>query len=378
MSSIKKNLLRSLLLPLVLSILFSCASKFKVYAQKKNFILVLDAGHGGHDNGTSGFHEKEKNINLSVALLVGKKISQRFPKVKVIYTRKDDRYIELYQRARIANKNNADLFISIHTNGVKNRKAHGIETFTLGLWRTKENLNVAIRENQSILLEKDYQKNYSNFNPHSTESYIIFETLQNKHLEQSILAAQYVQGELRHIGTANRGVRQAGFLVLHQTAMPSILVELGFISNSRDIKILRSHQGQKKLSDAIVNGFSRYYKNFNQALGVKTIENSNYQEDDYVQSPIPPKEKTINYPQKQKTVYRIQILASKRKISKRDRQLKGEKVLIEKVGRYYCYSVFASTKLSTAKRKLKRYKRRFKGAFIVSYQNNQRKKIYYK
>ena len=214
---------------LCLSSILSC---FCMTGYAKDFIVVLDAGHGGHDAGAVGRISKEKNINLKVALAVGQLLSQKHNDIKVVYTRKSDKFIPLHKRADIANNAKADIFVSIHTNSLpKGKIARGTETYTLGLHRSKENLAVAQKENAVILIESDYKQRYAGFNPNSAESYIMFEFIQDKNMQQSINLAQFVQNQFRITAQRNdRGVRQAGFLVLHATSMPSILVELGYIS----------------------------------------------------------------------------------------------------------------------------------------------------
>ena len=184
-------------------------------AAEKSFTVVIDAGHGGKDPGAKGTIINEKAINLGIALKLGKLITQNHQDVQVVYTRSSDKFVELDERANIANRCKADLFISIHTNAVaKGNNAHGTETYTLGLARTDENLEVAKRENSVILLEEDYQQRYEGFDPNSTESYIIFEFIQNKHKEQSIGFASEIQKYFTVAQREDRGVRQAGFLVL--------------------------------------------------------------------------------------------------------------------------------------------------------------------
>lgn len=231
----------------------------------EEFVVVIDAGHGGKDPGAQSANRKvnEKDIALSVALRTGELIHKRHPEVTVKYTRRTDVYVTLNGRAQIANKAKADLFISIHCNAAENRSAYGAEVFVLGSedYRTTANLNAAKRENSVILLEKDYKETYQGFDPNSPESYIIFEYLQGEYLKESIELAQDVQTELcSTAGRYNRGVHQAGFLVLHATAMPSILVELGFISNADELKTLNSAEGKETYSKSIANGFDTYYK----------------------------------------------------------------------------------------------------------------------
>lgn len=200
-------------------------------AEKRNFTLVIDAGHGGHDAGAVGAYSKEKDINLRVALAFGKLVEENCPDVKVIYTRKRDVFIPLQTRADIANRNKADLFISVHTNALPaGRLAYGSETYTLGMARANANLAVAKRENSVITLENDYKSTYQGFDPNKAESYVIFEFMQDKFMKQSVDLASAIQKQYVNAGRPNKGVHQAGFLVLRNTSMPSVLTELGFIT----------------------------------------------------------------------------------------------------------------------------------------------------
>lgn len=226
------------------------------------FTLVIDAGHGGHDSGAVGSVAKEKTINLNVALALGKLIESNCPDVKVIYTRKTDVFVALQERANIANRNKADLFISIHTNAVASNKGsvYGAETYTLGMHRASENLEVAKRENSVITMETDYKTKYQGFDPNKAESYIIFELMQDKHMAQSVKLAKAIQQQYTSTGRKNKGVHQAGFLVLRQTSMPSVLTELGFISNPNEEAFLNSTDGVNKLARSIYDGFRNYRK----------------------------------------------------------------------------------------------------------------------
>ena len=227
-----------------------------------SFTVVIDAGHGGHDAGAIGLKMKvqEKNLNLAVAKQLAAKIREKYPEVKVVLTRDTDVFLPLQQRADIANKNHADLFISIHTNAAENRKAQGAETFILGTDRMEDNLDVAMRENAVMKLEAD-QTVYQGFDPNSIESYIIFELMQNQYMDNSLVFAELVQNQF--VGTlqrANRGVRQAAFWVLLKSACPSVLVEMGFISNAEEEKWLASEEGKKGIVNGIFNAFEKYYK----------------------------------------------------------------------------------------------------------------------
>lgn len=232
---------------------------------ESKFTVVIDAGHGGKDGGAVRGIYKEKDINLSVALILGGLIEENFEDVKVIYTRKKDVFVDLKKRADIANKAKANLFISIHTNSTvaKTTNVSGADTYILGLTRSAENLEVAKRENSVILLEDDYTTKYQGFDPNAPESYIIFEFMTNKYMEQGLQLAGFIQKDIKDIAKrTDRGVRQAGFLVLRETSMPSILIELGFINNPIDAKFLSSRIGQRSMATAIYSGFKNYKKEF--------------------------------------------------------------------------------------------------------------------
>lgn len=243
-------------------------------AKSKDFIVVIDAGHGGKDPGAKGTIINEKSINLAVALKLGSLISNNNADVKVVYTRKSDVFVELDERANIANRCKADLFISIHTNSLPKRTTaiDGVETYTLGLARSDENLEVAKRENSVILLEDNYLQRYEGFDPNSAESYIIFDFIQNKHMEQSINFASTVQKCMVSASRSDRGVKQAGFLVLRKTGMPSVLIELGYICNSNEERFLASDQGQQQLANSIYNAFSKYKWEYDRKRGVITSQ----------------------------------------------------------------------------------------------------------
>lgn len=221
--------------------------------------VVIDAGHGGHDPGAVGKYSKEKDITLSIALKTGNLIKEHLKDVEVIYTRKTDVFVELHRRARIANEAKADLFISIHCNANKSTTPYGSETYVMGLHRSDANLAVAQLENASILLEDDYHVQYEGFDPRSPEGYIFFSMLQNAFLDQGLDLASRVQGHFRdHVKLYDRGVKQAGFLVLYKTTMPSVLIEAGFISNANEEKLLASESGQNKIAQAIFRAVKDY------------------------------------------------------------------------------------------------------------------------
>lgn len=223
--------------------------------------VVIDPGHGGLDDGTSGKISKEKDIALAISLKVGNLIKENIPGINIIYTRDSDVFIPLNERADIANRNNADLFMSIHCNGNTNINASGTETYAMGLHKSEGNLEVAKKENAAILYEEDYSTKYEGFDPNSTESYIIFTFLQNTFLQQSLNYASFVQDQFEtRAQRKNRGVKQAGFLVLWKTTMPSVLIEVGFLTNPKEELYLVSNEGQDYIASAIYRAFKDYKK----------------------------------------------------------------------------------------------------------------------
>jgi N-acetylmuramoyl-L-alanine amidase len=247
---------------LVLTLFLGLASQVDAQQTYKVRKVVLDAGHGGKDPGCHGHHSKEKEVALNITLELGKKIEAAFPDVDVIYTRTKDVFIALNERAAIANRNKADLFMSIHCNyiGARN-KASGTETFVMGLHRADDNLDVAKRENASILLEEDFEKTYEGFDPYSAEGHIILSMFQNAHLQQSIMLANNIESSFKKLcQLPSRGVKQAGFLVLRETTMPSVLIETGFLSTDADENFLMKEENQHKVAEAIFRAFSNYKK----------------------------------------------------------------------------------------------------------------------
>ena len=258
-----------------------------LYAQKKVAIrrVVIDAGHGGQDPGTIGQRAKEKNVALAIALKLGNMIQRNFKDVKVIFTRDRDVFVELNRRAQFANDMKADLFISIHCNANTNHSLRGAETYVMGLHKTQANLEIAKTENASILMESDYANRYDGFNPNTDESYITFSMFQDAYLEQSMEFAAEVQKQFEErVGMNDRGVRQAGFLVLYKTTMPSVLVETGYLSNPSEETFMVTDKGQEYIASAIFRAF----KNFKQ--NVESPEQSVSQQ--YPKSYIPKPEST--------------------------------------------------------------------------------------
>jgi N-acetylmuramoyl-L-alanine amidase len=223
--------------------------------------LVIDAGHGGHDPGTHGVSSKEKDIALKVALQVGEYIKEYLPDVEVIYTRDSDNFIELEQRANIANKNQADVFMSIHVNAISKSSVYGTETYVMGAYKTEGNFEVAKRENSVILYEDGYEEKYEGFDPNSPESQILFSLSQSAYIENSLYLASKIEEQFdKRAGRYSRGVKQAGFWVLWRTSMPSVLIEIGYLTNPKEEKELNSSTVQSNISSGIFRAF-RDYKN---------------------------------------------------------------------------------------------------------------------
>ena len=348
-------------------------------AQTKTFTVVIDAGHGGHDPGAIGKTSREKNINLSVALKLGKLIRTNCTDTKVIYTRERDVFVPLAKRAEIANNAKADLFISIHTNSLGgNQKVKGASTWTLGLAKSDANLEVAKRENAVILYEDDYQTRYAGFNPNSSESYIIFEFMQDKYMSQSVHLASLVQKEFKQTARReDRGVHQAGFLVLKASAMPSILVELGFISTPEEERYLNTDSGQNALARSIYRAFLTYKKEQEARTGESLTPNNKPLPDTSSRSSSTPSNKKRQEEAPRKNVsaplFKVQILASTRPISEGSRELKGLKnVDFYQEKGMYKYTCGSSTDYNEILRLKKQLSRRFKGAFIIAFKNGKK------
>lgn len=350
--------------------------------EAKDFVVVIDAGHGGHDPGALGKFSKEKTINLNVALKLGKQIKRNCPDVKVVYTRERDVFIPLGRRADIANNAKADLFISIHTNSVAGSKtAKGASTWTLGLAKSDANLEVAKRENSVILYESDYKTRYAGFNPNSAESYIIFEFMQDKYMSQSVHLASLVQKEFRHTcKRADRGVHQAGFLVLKASAMPSILVELGFISNPEEERYLNSEAGSTTLANGIFRAFLSYKREHeirmtgsSRTILPEETDAGNVEESDTTRTKQNVGKVTESQTDSGSPVFKIQILTSSRPIAANDKRLKGLKgVEHYQEGGLYKYTYGSSTDYNKVVRTKREITPKFKDAFIIAFKNGKK------
>lgn len=401
-------------------------------AGAEEFTVVIDAGHGGGDVGAVGIITREKDINLAVATKLGKLIEDNFKDVKVVYTRRSDTFVTLQGRADIANKAGGDLFISIHTNSIDKkarnyRTVAGASVYTLGFRRTEENLAVAMRENSVMKLEDDYTTVYEGFDPSSTESYIIFEMSRNKHVEQSVAAAQAIQQELvSTAGRRDRGVRQANFWVLFKTSMPAVLVELDFICNPVQEKYMASNKGREQMAQAIFNGFREYKRTIDHQTatvkGTKTAtkettmpqpqrkltpvdepvhevvapagaDDKKAEAAEAKTAPVSakksegqssvsgeevkPKAKSADTPAASdgRIIYKVQFMTGSKRLGKKSTEYKGmTDVECYVDGRVYKYTVGSYTTLQDAQKRLKQVRKKFPDAFVIKTRNGKRVK----
>lgn len=357
-------------------------------AGKKTFTLVIDPGHGGHDSGAVGAMSKEKNINLNVALAFGRLVEANCPDVNVIYTRKTDVFIPLGERANIANRNKADLFISVHTNALPmGRVAMGFEVYTLGMHRAADNLAVAKRENSVISLEKDYRQRYQGFDPNSSESYIMFEFIQDRNMSKSVELAKYIQKEAcASAGRNDKGVHQAGFLVLRATSMPSCLIELGFITTPDEERFLNSQDGISRLARGIYNAFAKYKNKHytssvvpyvkeeslpepdREMMAAQTIESKTAENVIPATEEVPAKEDTAGMP-----VFKVQILISNKPLSTNNSLFKGITGVESYVeDNYVKYTYGASTDLNKILRVRQHLLEKFPQAFVIAFKDGEK------
>jgi len=385
-----------------------------------DFTIVIDPGHGGKDSGTKGASSKEKDIVLAVGLKLGQLIRQRQPEVHVIYTRATDVFIPLDQRARIANKAKANLFLSIHADHAESPTVKGVSTFTLGQNRTRENMEIAKRENSVILLENDYKQRYEGFDPNSAESYIMFEFMQDNYMNQSIQFASTLQNTFAANGRLNRGVRQDVFLVLRCTSMPSVLVELGFLSNQEEEEFLKSEEGQEKMAASLYKSFIDFKSNYERkststtSLNVKPSANQTTagKED----TSIAPKSTTRTttvvrelvgktpgkndsadkaiYPRQSPVIiaksdhakstdetaqaeetgitFKVQVIASDVKLAANDKKLKSFDLDFYYENKLYKYTIGSFSTFEEANRKRREVASSFTGAFVIAFKNGQK------
>lgn len=384
-----------------------CMLVVTAFAANKRFTLVIDPGHGGHDAGARGAISMEKNINLTVALRFGKYVEQNMPEVRVIYTRKQDVFIPLHERANIANRANADLFISVHTNALPAGKvARGFETYTLGMHRAKDNLDVAMRENSVISMEKGFEQTYEGFDPKSSESYIIFEFIQGKNMERSVELARMIQRSVCDSGCRpDKGVHQAGFLVLRETSMPSCLIELGFITTPDEERLLNDNAKVDDIAKGIYEAFAKYKNKYDRSVSVpyraanrqestlpKIVPDSYKEEaenrrvkkqepvrrtraaktDDSDRKADTVASQSRNAP-KDAPVFKLQIFVGNRNLRKGDAHFKGETEFDSfQEGNLVKYTLGSSTNYNEIYRLRKEKMEKFPEAFIIAFKNGEK------
>lgn len=367
--------LRTYILRLVTVAVFMVAMAIPA-VQARDFVVVIDPGHGGKDAGALGDKTNEKTVNLAVGLKLRKLLNKEMKDVKVVMTRDDDRFVTLQGRCDIANKAKADLFISIHANSIdkkspKRKTINGAAVYTLGLSRSNANLEVAMRENGVMKLESDYSTTYQGFDPSSAESYIMFEMMQHNNLDQSINLAQAVQNEfVATAGRRNLGVKQAPFWVLVKTGMPAILVELDFICNPTQEKFMSSASGQDKLARSIFNGIKKYRgsngKTTIAAQSPVVANDSGDNEDAEAETSAPAAAQG-------KIVYKVQFLTSDSELRRGDKRLKGlSPVESYRDGGLIKYTHGSTTSMAEAQKILKKVKKSFPQAFIIKTRDGKR------
>lgn len=384
-----------------------CMLVVTAFAANKRFTLVIDPGHGGHDAGARGAMSKEKDVNLTVALRFGKYVEQNMPEVRVIYTRTQDKFVPLHERANIANRANADLFISVHTNALPAGKvARGFETYTLGMHRAKDNLDVAMRENSVISMEKGFEQTYEGFDPKSSESYIIFEFIQGKNMERSVELARMIQRSVCDSGCRpDKGVHQAGFLVLRETSMPSCLIELGFITTPDEERLLNDNAKVDDIAKGIYEAFAKYKNKYDRSVSVpyraanrqestlpKIVPDSYKEEaenrrvkkqepvrrtraaktDDSDRKADTVASQSRNAP-KDAPVFKLQIFVGNRNLRKGDAHFKGETEFDSfQEGNLVKYTLGASTNYNEIYRLRKEKMEKFPEAFIIAFKNGEK------
>ena len=356
---------------LLLCLLIPFPARMSARGADKNWVIVIDAGHGGKDPGAMGSCSYEKNITLAIALKTGSYIEKNLRNVTVIYTRKTDTFVELKDRPDIANRNNADLFISIHSNSAKSKTIRGTETFVMGLAKDQQNLEVAMKENEVILLENDYSTTYENFDPKSPESYIMFTLMQNIFLKQSTNLASQIQSQYKgSINSIDRGVKEAGFWVLFMTTMPSVLTETGFITHPEEEKYLNSKEGQDKIASSIFRACSDYIADI-ESKSSKLPVKSQDQEQDQNHNPEPVISEQANAKQGD-IVFMVQITTSSSRIEITPENFKGVKNVIELSGpdqSKYAAGIF--NEYNEAVNYRKELESTFPDAFVIAVKDNK-------
>ncbi len=378
----KKITSKFIVLRLAFICLIICAASNPYPAGRKVRVVVLNAGHGGTDPGCHGVKHLEKEVALSITLKVGKYIEDNLKDVKVVYTRKNDMFVPLGEIASHANKNNADLFVCIHCNAAVNKQVYGSETYVMGLHKTKGNLDVAKRENAAILYEEDYKRKYEGFDPNSDEANIIFNMYQNAFLEQSLSYASKVQAEFKkNKNLTDKGVKQAGFLVLWKTSMPSVLIETGFLTNAEEEKYLGSQKGQDQIAFAIYKAFKNYKAEVEEydagpenEVRPRITEEQVEVFDQHINQPTNDSIKLKTQPIEQNIVFKIQIANSSKKIplnSPKFVAAKGvEEIEEDKIFKYLTGNYKTIDEAFAEQRRLR--KEGFKDAFTVAFVNGKK------
>lgn len=355
------------------------------YSQSNNFKVTLDAGHGAHDFGANYSGRVEKNIALAIVLKVGR-ILESYPKIDVIYTRKTDVFIDLVERANIANRADSNIFVSIHLNANKNTAADGTETYVMGMNKIASNLEAAKKENAVITMEKDYKQKYEGFDPNSPETMIGMTLMQEEYLENSIALASKVEDEFAKLGKKLRhgGVKQAPFMVLHKAYMPRVLIETGFISNPTEGELLNSEDGQNDIAKAIANAIISYkYEYFgdggaetygekpSQILKENPIKTS---ENPIKNTPAPEVNKTVIKKDTLVSTYKVQLSASKKRIALDAKNFKGLKnVSVVYEDNIYKYTYGETTDYEEAKSQLQDVKSKgYVSAFLIAFKNDKK------
>ncbi len=387
----KRSIYYFVILSLLLSVSIPASSQYDKLIRR----VVIDAGHGGKDPGASGKKSKEKNIALDIALKTGNYIEKYLPDVEVIYTRKTDKFIPLHERARIANDNNADLFISIHCNANNASSVYGAETYVMGIHKNTANLEVAKLENASILQEEDYEHQYEGFDPNAPEAYIIFNLYQGEYLDQSLDFASKVQDQFRErVGLRDRSVMQAGFWVLYKTAMPSVLIETGYLTNTKDENFLNTEDGKVYIASAIYRAFKEYKREMERnytpekiiADAPPPVSENNSQEQESTKNDLSQEEKSDDTPAKEdksnqeyntdvETIFfRVQFATADKDKAVSIYEAKG----IQEVMKYYHGGLYKFTSgnfanfndANTLKTRMRN--KGYKDAFVVAFKNGER------
>lgn len=358
-------------------LVFFVPSSLTAQDQQTPFVVVLDAGHGGKDSGNRGNGYFEKHITLSITLRIGEMLSKQSG-FKVIYTRDKDQLIALSKRAKIANEADADLFVSIHCDAFSSPKAYGAGTFVLGLHRSKDNFRIAQKENSVIFLEEDYQTTYDGFDPNNPESVISLVLMQEAYLNQSIEAASTIQKSfVANLNRKDRTVKQAGFLVLRETYMPSVLVEVGFLTNPKEGAFLNSKQGQKQMAQSIAKAIVNYRNQLQATIGNDTSEESNSSSPQTGALETPPKEESATKNVDEKITFRVQIAASSKRIASTPENFNGLSPIKSQKSDGLIRYFYGTTTNYKAAQKLKKtaIRKGYPNAFVVAFRNGKKIKI---